>query len=132
MTAGLNRDNSDPYPELVRRYFDNPAHAGDLPGLHGREVSAQCSESAEGASVRLAMLVDQGSIIAMRFRVFGCPYLIAAAEHACGHFEGGPATELRNFSVDGLRRLLQVPVEKTGRLLLLEDTLASLSAVLDN
>ena len=68
----------------------------------------------------------------MRFRVFGCPHLVAAAEWICNHYEGRPVTELGNRSVDEIMRTLQVPIEKTGRILLLEDTLSLLAEKLDD
>jgi hypothetical protein len=63
----------------------------------------------------------------LRFRAFGCPHLIAAAEELCSRCEGGPPGALQDVPVAHLMELLQVPVEKTGRMLLLEDAAHSLA-----
>ena len=51
---------------------------------------------------------------------------IAAAEAACAELEGRDAVQLLEFSASGLMQSLSVPVEKTGRILVLEDAVRSL------
>jgi NifU-like protein involved in Fe-S cluster formation len=116
----------DPYSEAVRRRFANPAHAGDLPPGYAPAAVAEAS-GGSGLRIRLAAAAEGGVVRALRFRAFGCPHLIAAAEAACEEYEGRPAAELRRFSVPALIERLAVPVEKTGRILLLEDALAALA-----
>jgi len=67
-----------------------------------------------------------GVLEAMRFRAWGCPHVIAAAEAACATLEGRPVAELLEFPISGLMENLAVPVEKTGRILVLEEALRSL------
>lgn len=114
------------YSERVRHYFDKPRHAGDLSAEEGRRVSAQASEGGAGARIRLTAVAENDHLAALRFRVFGCPYLIAAAEAVCERFEGTPVQSLAEFSVEELIVTLEVPIEKTGRILLLEEALQSL------
>jgi hypothetical protein len=57
----------------------------------------------------------------VRFRVFGCPHLVAAAEEWCRHTEGRPVSANDAPAVAALMTLLDVPTEKTGRILVLED-----------
>ena len=64
----------------------------------------------------------------MRFRVYGCPHLIAAAEALCNEREGGAVAGLSAFVLEEFMSRLAVPVEKTGRILLLEDALLALWA----
>jgi len=80
----------------------------------------------QGVRVWLAATAEDSSIAEMRFRAWGCPHLIAAAELACAALEGGPVADLLEFSAAGLMENLPVPVEKTGRILVLEDTVRSL------
>ncbi len=114
------------YGERVRRYFWNPAHAGEAPP--GRKVHAAEGREggAAGARVRLMAVTEQGTLAALRYRIFGCPHLIAAAEAVCERFEGRPVQMLAELDVPELMRWLDVPVEKTGRILLLEDAVRSL------
>jgi NifU-like protein involved in Fe-S cluster formation len=112
--------SADPYSERVRAHFAAPAHAGGL--TEGESVRI------DGAEVRLelAAAVSDGTVRAMRFRAWGCPHTIAAAEAACAALEGRPVAELLEFSVNDLMQDLSVPVEKTGRILVLEDAVRSL------
>jgi len=119
-------DDTEPYNPLVRQYFVNPAHAGDLPGEYSETSSAEASESEAGARVRLLLAARDGQILAMRFRAWGCPHLIAAAEAVCERYAGEPVESLARFEPQELMQKLAVPVEKSGRILLLEDALRSL------
>jgi len=62
------------------------------------------------------------------FRAWGCPHLIAAADAFCTGYKGQQLTHLEQFSAAGLMQTLAVPVEKTGRILVLEDAVRSLGA----
>ena len=118
--------SAEPYNDTVRRHFANPAHAGDLQEGYARLVRADVSESEAGLRVLLAAGIDGTTIARLRYRVFGCPHLIAAAEEFCARLEGGPVEGLKDVPVTQLMELLEIPVEKTGRLLLLEDAAIAL------
>lgn len=122
--------DATPYNDAVRRYFANPVHAGDLPANCPRDSVAEACVSSNGCRVVLAAAVDNGILRAIRFRAFGCPHLIAAAEAFCADAEGGPTAALRNFDVRALMERLSVPVEKTGRILLLQDAAEALARTL--
>jgi NifU-like protein involved in Fe-S cluster formation len=113
--------SAEPYNHTVRRHFANPTHAGDLPEGYARVVRADVSESEAGLRVLLAAQIDGNIISRLRYRVFGCPHLIAAAEEFCARLEGATVEGLQDVPVAELMELLEIPVEKTGRLLLLED-----------
>ena len=115
------------YNDEVRRLFAGPAHAGDLPPGASRTAAAEAAESAAGCRVRLSAAEEAGRLVAVRFRAFGCPHLVAAAEAFCADVEGRPVTALRAPRTQALMARLAVPVEKTGRLLLLEDAAAALA-----
>ena len=74
--------------------------------------------------------VEHGTLAALRFRVWGCPHLIAAAEGICSDLEGGPVDQLGGVSANELMERLSVPVEKTGRMLLVEDVARQLLATI--
>lgn len=111
----------EPYNDAVRHRFENPLHAGDPDARYPFVVTAEYSRSDAGFKVRLGAEMDGGKIRRLRFRAFGCPHLIAAAEELCRRIEGGPAEALQDVPVTQLMEQLDVPVEKTGRILLLED-----------
>ncbi len=80
----------------------------------------------QGVRVRLSAVAKAGTIEAMRFRAWGCPHLIAAAEWLCGYYEGRPLAALEEFPRAPIMENLAIPTEKTGRILVLEDTVRSL------
>lgn len=123
--------DNDPYNQQVRACFENPVHAGDAGDDYDQRVSAVVAESDAGATLVLSAGIRNGKIAEMRFRAWGCPHLIAAAETVCAEFEGQPAGSLKGASAVRLQALLGVPVAKTGRMLLVEDALRSLGQQLE-
>lgn len=116
---------SDPYSKQVRALFRNPAHAGRVDG----GIEARIDD--QGVAIHLTASVPGGRIETARFRAWGCPHLLAACEAFCAAAEGCNAAELRDYSAAALMQSLAIPVEKTGRILMLEDAVRSLGAAAD-
>jgi nitrogen fixation NifU-like protein len=114
------------YNEEVRACFENPAHAGDIVGDYAEVITADVAESRQGARLVLCAGLNGGKIAALRFRVKGCPYLVAAAEVVCDSLEGGPTDRLAGVSALELRDRLAVPTGRMGRMLLVEDAARAL------
>ena len=93
---------------------------------------ALAAESVDGARIQLAAGMRDGRLQECRFRVYGCPHLIAAAEWLCSNFEGRMASELAQFSVDDCMQELEAPSAKAGRILLLEDAIRLLGEQIDS
>jgi NifU-like protein involved in Fe-S cluster formation len=115
----------DPYNNRVREYFVNPVHAGNLQKSYSCIVSATADDR-QGNTIQLSAGIDGDTLQELRFRALACPHLIAAAEYFCGRFEGRATTSLREFDPRETVRELQIPLSKTGRILLLEDVIQSL------
>lgn len=114
------------YGPLVRELFYSAVHGGDLPDGEGRIVRSQVSEGSAGPQICLSARTDGAVWLAIRYRVFGCPHLVAAAEWSAERFEGGAVESVQAFPVDEILDTLDVPIEKTGRILLLEDAFMAL------
>ena len=112
----------DPYSERVRALFASAVHAGRVEG--GLEAYA----GDQGTRVELTARVDDDKIGELRFRAWGCPHLLAAAEAFCDEFEGRRLSELAAFQAVEVMQTLPVPREKMGRILVLEDAVRSLGA----
>ena len=123
-----NVNASTTYNEAVREYFANPAHAGDLQGSFDQTIAADVSASENGAQIVLAAGIQAGSIAEIAYRAWGCPHLIAALELACKSLVNQPLASLENFDSADITQHLAVPTEKRGRILLVEDALATLWA----
>ncbi|NCF15519.1 MAG: hypothetical protein GWP62_09450 [Gammaproteobacteria bacterium] len=112
--------SADPYSARVRDLFAAPAHAGDAAGGEAVYVADQ------DVRLRLTATAADGTIEVLRFRAWGCPHVIAATEAACAALEGRPVTDLENYTAADVMQNLPVPVEKTGRILVIEDAVRSL------
>ncbi|MDJ0749957.1 MAG: iron-sulfur cluster assembly scaffold protein [Woeseiaceae bacterium] len=108
--------SGDPYSPVVRELFAAPAHVGDV------EDGVTASVDDQGIRLQLSARVTGAGIEAMRFRAWGCPHLIAAAEWLCGYYEGRQISALEDFPRAPIMEHLAIPMEKTGRILVLEDT----------
>ena len=115
--------SSDPYSARVRELFDAPAHVGRL----GGELCAKVED--QGIRICLSATLAGSEIRSLRFRVWGCPHVIAAAEAVCADYEGRSSAELLEFSASDLMQSLSVPVEKTGRILVIEDAVRTLGSI---
>ena len=115
--------SADPYSARVRELFESPQHAGALEGALNVTVDDQ------GIRISLFASVDQGKVSALRFLAWGCPHVIAAAEEFCASFEEKSVSELLEFSASDLMQSLSVPVQKSGRILVLEDAVRALGSV---
>jgi NifU-like protein involved in Fe-S cluster formation len=121
-------DAFEPYNHLVRACFENPAHAGDVGPGYAEYLSADVSEPGSGARLQLFAGVERGRISALRFRTWGCPHLVAAAELYCREHEGRELASSGEVDLQEIMDRLAVPVSKTGRLLLIEDAARLLAA----
>lgn len=114
--------STDPYSTRTRELFAHPAHAGLLergPVVYADAQDVRLQLSAEAAG---------GVLEAMRFQAWGCPHVLAACEAVCSDFEGRASDDLGRFAVAELMQSLCIPVEKTGRILVIEDAMRLLSA----
>jgi NifU-like protein involved in Fe-S cluster formation len=116
------------YNDAVRRHFAEPRHAGDLADSFDRMISADVSDSDKGARIVISAGIRDGTIASAAFRAFSCPHLIAALDLACERLTGQPVQSLENYDLAHITKELGVPAEKAGRILLLEDALATLWA----
>jgi NifU-like protein involved in Fe-S cluster formation len=105
------------YTDKVAQYFWRPVRpAGtELRGLAG---SMQC-----GTLIAFTADISAGRLHNLGFRAFACPHIIAACNWCADYLEGRPAEALSQISLDDLRSELDIPVEKAGKLLILQDAL---------
>jgi NifU-like protein involved in Fe-S cluster formation len=114
------------YSELTRRYFETAANAGELAGPGVFRGAA--GDHAQGTWVQFDLRIDAGAVSAAKFLAFACPHTIAVAAWLTEQAVGQQLKPKLPESVQALRERFAVPVEKMGRLLIIED--AWLAAVL--
>jgi NifU-like protein involved in Fe-S cluster formation len=107
------------YSALTRRYFETAAGSGTLSGADVYRGAA--GSRPQGTWVQFDLQLTAGSIRQARFLAFGCPHTIAAASWIVEHAVGPIANAALRESVESLSARFAVPIEKRGRLLIIED-----------
>ena len=118
--------SSDPYNARVRALFAAPAHAGTC------AEGLQVLRDEQGVQIELSARARNGVIKELRFRATACPHVLAACEAFCAEHEGCEVSRLDAFTARDLMQSLAVPVQKSGRILVLEDAVRMLGAAIRN
>ena len=108
-----------PYNDLTQRYFEAAPRTGTLQGLGVGSASAGAVSM--GTWVQFHVQILQEHVTAARFLAFGCPHVIAIAAWLVDTCTGRRAQDCLPENVAALQRRFGVPVEKLGRLLVIED-----------
>ena len=109
----------------VRRLFAAPSRSGEYPAGEPDFASGEAEDRALQVWVRFQLEVTDGIVRQARYRVFGCPHTVAAAERAAEWLEGRPVEAIGALDLRAIGRSLGVPAEKLGKLLRIEDALAA-------
>jgi NifU-like protein involved in Fe-S cluster formation len=118
------------YNEMTRRYFDSPPGVGELSGPGVFRGAA--GDRGQGIWVQFDLECESATLRAARFLAFACPHTIAVSAWLAEQFVGKGLTRTLPESVQELRDRFAVPVEKMGRLLIIEDAwLAAALAAID-
>lgn len=112
------------YGSVVRQHFRAPRGAGvSAPGVW-RFVSGEAEDRTLNVWVRFRVEMADGVIGEARIEVYGCPHTIAAASCVAERLPGSEPGALRAVDARELLRTVAAPIEKLGKLLLIEDALA--------
>jgi hypothetical protein len=109
------------YNELTRRHFEHPARLGTLAGPDCYRGAAGSRSAGTWVQFDVRLVRNGTRVHEVRFLAFGCPHVIAAAELVAEEGEGGAPEPRLPQSIHSLRELLDAPVEKLGRLFVVED-----------
>lgn len=115
-----------PLSAAVRRLFEATPGAGAPPvGEAGWRHGMAGSEAAE-AIVEVFIRCDpQGRVSGFRYRVWGCPHTVAALAWLATEWPGRHLADPPAGGPLGWQAALGIPVEKLGRLLVIEDAIAA-------
>lgn len=83
-------------------------------------------DEATGVAYRLSARVLDGRLHELRFEAYGCPHAIAAGSLLTEQLAGSTVQTASQWSWRAVAAILEVPAEKRGRLLILEDALRCL------
>jgi NifU-like N terminal domain len=107
------------YNEATLHYFHNAPGAGVLRGPGA--ARGQAGNRSQGTWVQFDVETAAGVITAARFLALGCPHTIAVAAWLVEQAIGRAARPEFPCGIEELSERFAVPVEKRGRLLMVED-----------
>jgi NifU-like protein involved in Fe-S cluster formation len=71
--------------------------------------------------VRFQLALADACVVTAQFEVFGCPHTVAAASWVAEWLEGRTLEAVRQLDIRQVAAELEVPAEKLGKLLRIED-----------
>ena len=113
------------YGSAVARRFEALGRAGELPKGSPGLVQGEAEDRTLHVWIRFQLQIEGGVVRLARFQVFGCPHTVAAASLVAEWLEGRSVEEARALDVRAVCAELEVPVEKFGKLLRIEDAVAA-------
>jgi NifU-like protein involved in Fe-S cluster formation len=124
------------YSPIVADYFERLPLAGTLDDDGDADPASSFIGAAgnreQGTQVIFHTRIRDAQIEEIRYQVFGCPHTIAACGLAAEGLTGRPATGLTELTTAMLAEPLALPVEKTGRMLVIQDALRNCFLAWDN
>jgi NifU-like protein involved in Fe-S cluster formation len=118
---------NDQYSALVVEHFERPRNLGRwAPG--DDVVTGEAGRPAEGVRFVLSAKIADNRLREPRYEAYGCPHCIAAGSWMTQQLEGATCEDLERWSWRAAAEMLEVPAEKRGRLLILEDAVRALAA----
>ena len=116
------------YSSLVIDHFDRPRNAGRLPAAPD-VIDASAGSIAQGVSFHLSARLSDKSVAAIQFEAYGCPHCIAAASWTTERLTGSRIQDLATWDWRPVAQTLEIPAEKHGRMLILQDAVKRLAEI---
>ena len=110
------------YSREVRRRFGDQAGREPLSRL-GAVVAGEAQDRTLGVWVKFQLEVVDAQIISASYEVFGCPHAIAATDWVSQWLTRRSLDTVCQLDMHVVARELEVPVQKLGKLLRIEDAL---------
>lgn len=120
VVTGLGEHKGNP---ATVRYPAGAATCVDNEGRPAGWIDGEAEDRTLNVWVRFRVKVSAGRICTAEAHVFGCPHTIVAAQWAVEWLSDAPIEQLGRFDVHAVNRLLDVPAEKMGKLLRIEEAL---------
>lgn len=116
-------------PEVKRR-LHSPGRVATVGTPAAPVVTGEAEDRTLNVWVRYQVQMNGDVIDSVRFEAYGCPHFVAAADWHAEQLEGRPSAALAEPDTAGVREALDVPTEKLGKLLVIEDALAACATTL--
>lgn len=110
---------------MLKRHFFEPVGAGSFAEGSPSVTEGRAGSRKRGVAVQLQCQLQGQKIMAARFLAWGCPHSIAAASWLTEKLTGLSLEEASGIGAMEIAAALEVPADKLGSILVLEDALAA-------
>lgn len=94
---------------VLEQLFFTARHIGRVEPHTAFSAEAQSGKAGFGSVLILGLLADEDKkLISARFKAYGPPALIAAAEYLCRQIEGQPLALLQKMSAQDIQKALEI------------------------
>ncbi|HWL62370.1 MAG TPA: cysteine desulfurase family protein [Steroidobacteraceae bacterium] len=107
----------------------SPARPAPVPAGQGQQWAGEAGSLQLGTWVRIALRAEGGLVRAVEIRCYGCPYTAAACNLLRQRLPGQPVAGAAVGRPQEWLETLQAPIEKLGRMLIIEDALHALKPI---
>lgn len=120
--------NPERYSAVVLDLFRRLPRQAPLAAGTGTIARGEALALDRGAWVQFEARLTGGRVAACAFRAWGCPHTLAAAARSCAAIEGLAIEAAGAMPARQLAQELEAPLEKLGRMLVVEDAMHALIA----
>ncbi len=113
------------YSPAVVDHFERPRNSGHFAADEG-VIRGVAGDVGQGTMFALSARIAGDRIEAVRFEAYGCPHCIAAGSWLSERLVGLTRAGLNEWNWREADQALRFPLEKRGRLLILEDAVRAL------
>lgn len=113
------------YSPLVESHFRAPRNVGRFEPTADVLVGRSGSKD-RGVEIVLSARMENERIVAVNHLVYGCPHTVAAASWLTESLVGATLDDLASWRWKEAAATLEIPPEKWGRLLALEDAVRAI------
>jgi NifU-like protein involved in Fe-S cluster formation len=110
--------------EHARLWSLSPASSpptGDWLAAGARVLTGEAGAVRLGTWVRWHLRVEEGHVVEARWQAYGCPAVLAAAQHLAARLPGLARGDALPGTPAQWLEVVNSPVEKLGRMLIIED-----------
>jgi hypothetical protein len=112
-----NNTASQHYSAQVERYFRRPV----LPMVG--DIRGEAGSVRQGARICFAAYVRDNCLRNVAFRALACPHIIAGCNRIAERLEGAEVNALLAVAMEDIQIEFDIPIEKAGKLLIIQDAL---------
>jgi hypothetical protein len=114
--VGINNATQH-YSAQVEQYFRRPVRP------MGHDIRGEAGSERQGARICFAADVRDNYLQNVGFRALACPHIIAGCNRIAEQLEGAEVNALLAVAVEDIQAEFDIPVEKAGKLLIIQDAL---------